>query len=66
MVKIKGPFKLKGGESLAKSVRKMVSQEQQNVSLPFSATGWKSDKMPAKITKADIEQGEIKPKKEAE
>lgn len=64
---IKGPLKLKGTESLAKTVREMTSDNNQKLNLPFKATGWKSEKMPAGIDKKDIENGEIsvKPVKEA-
>ena len=65
--KIKGPIKIHmGGKTLAEVGQLMSVDAKHSVKLPFTATGWKSSKMPLGITKKDIESGrvDLKTKKE--
>jgi len=46
MATIKGPITIKGPCSISDAVAKMVGGDTKKVKLPFTATGWKSTKMP--------------------
>ena len=61
MVKIKGPIKISGGFNARKFLEE--NTKDLKIKLPFTATGWKSTKMPKNADYSNLELIKEKPQK---